>query len=387
MRRSVRRPVRRAARAAALLAVAAGLAATDAGAREPRRLLLATWENYVPADVLADFEKENGCTVRTSTYGSNDELLAKMQRGTEGYDVAVPSDMVLPAMIAQGLLERLDRARLPNLAHLDPAFLSRESDPKNEWSVPYAWGTAGLAWRTDKLGDTVDSWGAFADPRASGNAFLLEESRDAVGAALLFAGHDVNSTDAAHLADAKRILLSWKPHLKGFSGEVKDQLASGEAWLMQAYNGDVAQARLERKDIAYAVPKEGGIFWVDNLVIPKGAQQDLAHAYLDFVMRPEIAARISNGILYAVPNKDAMDKVDPAVLNDPVVYAPADVRARCRVEKGLGADSEKLANLWAEVRSTSGGGSGWLLWAILVGAALFGGAFAFGWLRGRSRVA
>jgi spermidine/putrescine transport system substrate-binding protein len=382
--------VRSASRALAALALLVGTAlpsSRPASAKDGRTLHLFTWSNYTVEDVLAEFQKEFDCTVDEKHYSSNDVLLAQLQSKATGFDVAVPSDIVLPVMAAQGLLEPIDRAKLKNLSHLDPTFLGREADPKDEWSVPYTWGTAGLAWRTDKLGEKVDSWDAFSDPRAHGQAYLLEEARDAVGAALLFSGHDVNATDPLSLADAKRTLLSWKPHLKGFTGEVRDTLESGEGWLVQAYNGDVAQARRTRKDIAYTVPKEGGIFWVDNLVIPKGAQQDLAYAYIDFVLRPEIAARISNGILYAVPNKDALEKVDPAIRADPSVYAPADVRARCKVEKDLGADSDRIANLWQEVRatdtSTNADRGGWLPWALVGVAGIFLAAFAIGWVRGR----
>jgi spermidine/putrescine-binding protein len=142
----------------AFLALAA-LAVAGAGcsSKGDRTLHLYIWSNYVPPDVLSAFEKEHRCRVAVDHYGSNDELLGKLQLGNTGFDVAVPSESFLAPMVAQGLLERIDPAKVPNRRNLDPRFVGRESDPKDEWSVPYAWGTVGIAWRADKLGEGVDS--------------------------------------------------------------------------------------------------------------------------------------------------------------------------------------------------------------------------------------
>ena len=319
------------------------------------KLVITIWSNYMPDDVLADFQKEFGCKVEIPwNYGSNDELLAKLQDGKTGFDLAFPSDRLLNVLIGQGLLERVDAALLPGYAHLDLSFSASGPDPKNEWSVPYTWGTVGIAWRTDKVTAAPDSWAVFGQEGVGGgNAFLLEEGRDVVACAMLLGGASINSTDAKDLAAAKDVLRGWKKNVKGFTGETKDHLLSGEASLIQAYNGDVAQAMKEMPGrFGFAVPKEGGILWYDNLVIPKGApNRDLARKFIDFVLRPEIAARISNGIRYAVPNRDAFDKVEKAVRDDPVIYAPAEVRKRLQSEADLGAELKKITDLWSEVRA------------------------------------
>ena len=340
--------------AALALAPFLSFAARPAGAAPERKLFLGNWSNYMPADVVTDFQKEQGCQVEMPwVYGSNEDLLAKLQTKATGFDVVVPSDVILGLLVSQGLLERIDPAKVPNLRHVDPDFLGRAADPKNEWSVPYTWGTVGIAWRADKIAGDVDSWGVFATDRAKGNAYLLEEGRDGIAAALLAKGRDVNTTDPKDLAEAKETLLSWKGNLKGFTGEVKDHLLSGEAWLLEAYNGDVAQAMQERKGVyRFAVPKEGGILWVDNLVIPKGApSKDLALAFLDYILRPDVAARVSNGIRYAVPNKDALEKVDKSIREDPVIYAPEEVRKRLKQERDLGDGLRLYTDLWSEVRA------------------------------------
>jgi spermidine/putrescine transport system substrate-binding protein len=340
----------------ALLALAAllPLGGRPAAAAE-KKLVLAIWSNYLPEDVVADFEQAQGCTVEIPwNYGSNDELLAKLQGKATGFDLAFPSDRILSVLISQGLLERIDAPTLEGYAHLDKAFVGTGPDPKNEWSVPYTWGTVGIAWRTDKVAKAPDSWAVFGEPGAGGgSAFLLEEGRDVIACAMLLGGKNVNSVADADLAAAKQILSGWKKQVRGFTGETKDHLLSGEAFLIQAYNGDVAQAMKEQPGkFGFAVPKEGGILWYDNLVIPKGApNRDLARKFVAFVLRPEIAARISDGIRYAVPNAAAFEKVSKAVREDPVIYAPEEVRKRLHSEADLGAELKKITDLWSEVRA------------------------------------
>jgi spermidine/putrescine transport system substrate-binding protein len=343
--------VNRPRRLAALALLASVVAC---GGDETPRLRIAIWSNYLPDDVVADFERAAGCRVETWHFGHNEELLAKLEGKDSGFDLAVPSDFVLPALVARGLLERVDASRLRNVGHLDPAFRARASDPKDEWSVPYTWGTVGIAWRADVLGERVDSWDVLADPKVAGQTFLLEEGRDAIGAALLRNGADPNSTDPAHLAAAKTTLLAWKKTLKGFTSETKDVLLAGEAWACQAYNGDVAQARAHRDTLRYAVPKEGGILWLDVWAIPRGARETgLAHRFLDHVTEPRTAARISGAIRYAVANRGALEHLDPTVRADPMVYVPDDVRRRCVLQHDLGPGEEAFSRLWLEVR---GGG-------------------------------
>jgi spermidine/putrescine-binding protein len=340
----------------ALVALAVLAACGSKGAERPV-LRIATWTNYMNPDVLKEFGDANGCTVDASTtaYEDNDGLLALLRKGVSGLDIAIPSDSYVPALAAEGTIEPIDRASLGNLGHSDPAFSTRTGDAEGKWSVPYTWGTIGIAWRTDKVKTPPDSWGVFADASiAADNRFLLSEARDVVSCALLFRGHDVNATDAASLADAKETLLAWKKTVKDFTGETKDHLLTGDAWLIQAYNGDVAQAMSEpaqKGKLAFAVPKEGGILWIDDFVIPKGApHKALAHKFIDYVLDPKVAARISAYIHYALVNKDVGPLLDPAIRNDPVIYAPDDVRKRLHQYKDVGADLPKLTNVYTEVR-------------------------------------
>ena len=328
--------------------------ASSATAFAADKLHLYTWEDYVSPDLVKRFEKENKCEVVIDTFDSNETMFAKLKAGSTGYDLIVPTSYMVKVMNDQGMLLPIDQAQVPNIKNIDPSALTKVYDKKMEHSVPYTLGYAVFAYRTDKVKKAPDSWAVFGeDGVAGGNAFLLEEGRDVVACALLLGGKSVNSVEPADLAAAKAVLRGWKKNVRGFTGETKDHLLSGEAWMIQAYNGDVAQAMKESPGkYGFAVPKEGGILWYDNLVIPKGApNRDLARKFVEFVLRPDVAARISNGIRYAVPNKDAFEKVDKAVREDPVIYAPAEVRKRLQSELDLGDDMKKVTDLWGEVRA------------------------------------
>ena len=199
-------------------------------------------------------EKEQGCRVEIPwNYSSNDELLAKLQSKASGFDLVVPSDLVLKLLWSQDLLEKIDHAKIPNLKNLDPFFRRRTADVKEEWSVPYTWGTVGIAWRADKVKGDIDSWAVFGTDRGGGNAFLLEDARDAIAAALVFHGKSVNSIDPKDLAEAKATLLEWKDHRKGFTGEVGTTLLSGRRGSSRAqWRRRAMKAQLE---VQVAVPR------------------------------------------------------------------------------------------------------------------------------------
>jgi spermidine/putrescine transport system substrate-binding protein len=321
-------------------------------------LRLTIWTNYMPDEVLRDFEKEHGCRVETANYTSNDELLGTLDRGVSGgtgFDLAFPSDVYLPVLVSRGLIEPVDRALLKNVGNVDPEIAANPSAPAGSWSVPYTWGTVGIAWRTDAFATPPDSWSVFADRGATGGrAFLLAEARDVVAAALLANGLDVNAVEAASLGKAKETLLAWKSSVMGFTGEVKDHLASGEATVIEAYNGDAAQAMKESPGkFGFAVPKEGGLLWVDHFVVPKGApHRTLAHRFIDHCLDPKVAARISVAIRYALANRAVAEHLPPDVRDDPAIYAPSDVRKRLHRLRDLGPDMRKVTDLFTEVRGS-----------------------------------
>lgn len=312
------------------------------------------WTNYLPADVLSDFEKRTGIKAAVDTYDSNEALLAKLQSGVADYDVVVPSDYMLKVMIPQGLLLQLDRSKLTGIESLDPLLLNQKYDPGNRHSVPYLWGTTGIGYDKKKIRGSVDSWRVMFDPRYAGRILMLDDERDAFGAALRLLGRSINETDPAVLRRAAEMLKKQKRLVKVYnSADFANLLAAGDVDLAQGYSGEMAEAVAHAPNrLAYVVPREGGTLWVDNLAIPKTAQHPgAAYAFFRFVMQPEIAARIVNGVHYAGANKAAWDRIDPKIRANPAIYPPPDVLARCELIEDLGETTQLIDQLWTEVKA------------------------------------
>jgi len=312
------------------------------------------WTNYLPPDVLADFEKHTGIKATVDTYDSNETLLAKIQSGVADYDIIVPSDYTLKVMIPQGLVLELDRARLTGIDNLDPRLLNQKYDPGNRHSIPYLWGTTGIGYDKKKIKEPVDTWRVMFEQRYAGRILMLDDVRDAFGVALRLMGKSINETDPAVLRQAADMLKKQKALVKTYdSSDFANLLAAGDVDLAQGYSGEIAEAVAHAPNrLAYVVPKEGGTLWVDNLAVPKTARHlDAAYAFLQYVMQPEIAARIVNGVHYAGANKAAWDRIDPKIRSNPSIYPPPDVLARCELIEDLGETTQLLDQLWTEVKA------------------------------------
>jgi spermidine/putrescine-binding protein len=312
------------------------------------------WTNYLPPDVVADFEKQTGIKATVDTYDSNEALLAKLQSGVADYDVVVPSEYMLKVMIPEGLLLDLDHARLPGMKNLDPRFVNQTFDPANGHSIPYLWGTTGIGYDKTKIKGPVDSWKAVFDERYAGRILMLDDVREGFGAALRVMGRSVNETDPAVLRQAAEVLKKQKKLVKTYnSSDFANLLAAGDVDIAQGYNGEMAEAVSNAPDrLAYVVPKEGGTLWVDNLAIPKTARHaDAAYRFLEFVLQPEIAARIVNGVHYAGANKAAWERIDPKIRSNPAIYPPQEVLDHCELIEDLGETTQLLDQLWTEVKA------------------------------------
>jgi spermidine/putrescine-binding protein len=312
------------------------------------------WTNYLPQEVVTEFERRTGIHANVDTYDSNEAVLEKLQSGVADYDVVVPSDYMLKVLAPQGLVQPLDRSRLPRFKNLDPRFLDQKYDPKNGHSIPYLWGTTGIGYDKTKLQGPVDSWGVLFDPRHGGRILMLDDVREAFGAALKLMGRSINERDPAILRQAADRLKQQKPLVRTYnSSDFANLLAAGDVDVAQGWNGEMAEAVANSKGrLAYVVPKEGGTLWIDNLAIPKGARNvDAAYAFLDFVMKPEIAAKIVNHVHYAGANQAALPLIDARIRNDPSIYPPQEVLDRCELIEDLGETTQLLDRLWTEVKA------------------------------------
>lgn len=346
----------------ALAACAVGPAPTDSGgasaakaanlADEPK-LNFYNWTDYIAPETLPGFTSISGIEVTYDNFSTNDEMEAKIASGQAGYDLVVPSDNFLRRFLRSGLLQPLDHDAIPNLRNLEPRFAEAEYDPGNRFSVPWAWGTTGLAYSKSQVGGEVTSFDAFDLPDVQGRSSILDEARDGMAIGLLKLGHDPNTTDPKQIDDAANFLLSLKKKLGQITSDVIEPLTSGQVRLAQAYSGDAFQASDTNDDIGYAIPSEGGLSYVDLLVIPKDAPHAAnAHRFIDFVLGAEAGAALSNAVRYGSPNAAAKPLIDKELLNDPVVYPPDDQLAKLPFTKDLGGDVEALyADAWTKVKT------------------------------------
>lgn len=281
------------------------------------------WTEYMPEEVLQKFTQETGIKVNYSTYDSNEVLYAKLKTVGVGYDLVVPSTYFVNRMRVDGMLLKLDKARLPNFQYLDPKLLNKPYDPGNDYSIPYLWGTTGIAYNSKKIkpGEVrryIDMW----DPKYKGKVLLLDDMREVLGMGLKVLGYSINDTDERHIRDAYEKLKELMPNVKVFNAEspkvlfLEEEVTVGLVW-----NGEAYKAGKENPDIKYVYPLEGASLWMDNLVIPAEAQNvDNAYALLDFLMRPEVARIISENLGYATPNKGAMALIPKEFRDNRMVF-------------------------------------------------------------------
>jgi len=331
------------------------------------------WSDYIEPSVLADFTKETGIKVRYDTFDSNDTLETKLLAGKSGYDVVVPTGFFLERQIKAGVFQKLDKSKLPNLSNLWPEIAQRLAahDPGNQYAVNYMWGTTGIGYNVKKaheiLGDDakIDSWDVVFNPETLAKfkdcgVYLLDSSDDILPAALKYLGFDPNSRNPAELQKATDLLIKIRPFVRKFhSSEYLEALASGEICFAVGFSGDVKQAQkraAEAKngvDVAYAIPKEGAQLWFDNLAIPKDAKHVAeAHAFINYLQKPEVAAKNSDLISYANGNLASQKLIDKEVLDDPTIYPDAETMSRLYTIKVYDAATQRLMNrLWTRIKT------------------------------------
>jgi len=312
------------------------------------------WTHYLPQEVIDGFEQRTGIEVNVDTYDSNEAVLEKLQSGVADYDVVVPSDYTIKILVPQGLVRPLDHARLPHFKNLDPRFLDQRFDSGNRYSLPYLWGTTGIGYDKRKVKAEIDSWRALFDERNAGRILMLDDVREAFGAALKLMGKSINERDPATLRQAAAMLKAQKRLVRTYnSSDFANLLAAGDVDVAQGYNGEIAEVVANAPDrLAYVVPKEGGTLWIDNLAIPQGARNlDAAYAFIDYVLEPETAAKIVNGVHYAGANQAAWPLIDEKIRRDPAIYPPKEVLDRCELIEDLGKTMPLLDELWTEIKA------------------------------------
>lgn len=298
------------------------------------------WSDYIDPSIIEDFTKETGIKVVYDTFDSNEILETKLLAGGSGYDVVVPTAYFLARQIQAGVFQPLDKAKLPNLANMWDVISQRTAgtDPGNAYSINYMWGTVGIGYNVEKvkaaLGvDKIDSWSAVFDPatmeKLNGcGVYFLDSPTDVLPAAFNWLGIPTDTTNPDDFAKAQEVLLKVRPYVRKFhSSEYINALANGDICVAIGYSGDVFQARDRAEEakqgieIAYAIPEEGAQMWFDQMAIPADAPHpDEAHAFLNYIMKPDVIARASDFVFYANGNKASQALINKDVVDDPEIY-------------------------------------------------------------------
>jgi putrescine transport system substrate-binding protein len=363
--------------AAAAMIAAIILGPMPTAAQKERVVNFYNWSDYIDPIVLEDFSKESGIKVRYDTFDSNDTLEAKLLAGKSGYDVVVPTAYFLARQITAGVFQKLDKAKLPNLVNAWPEIARRLAvyDPGNQYAVNYMWGTTGIGYNVNAarkiLGSdaaaaaAMGSWDAVFDPEKIARfkdcgIHLLDSSDDIASAALHFLDLDPNSSDPGDLEKAAALLTKIRPYVRKFhSSEYLNALASGEICFVVGFSGDIKQAQKRAAEakgavaVSYSIPKEGAQLWFDNLAIPRDAPDAAeAHALVDYLLRPEVAAKNTNYISYANGNLASQKFIDKAILDDRTIYPDDVTMAKLYTITAHDQKTQRLINrLWTRIKT------------------------------------
>lgn len=303
---NTRRPACLAGAAAIALALAAPASAAD--------LVISNWDGYIAPDALEAFQGETGVAAELVLHATNEEIMGKLiASGGRGYDVVFVSSPFAEVLNNLGLAEPIDHDKVPNLANLYPEAAALPHDPGNNFSVPYTWGTTGLCYRSDLIAEAPTSWKDLLEPSeaVTGKTTMLATDRWLLAAGQLALGYSVNETDAAKMEEVKDLLISAKRTLLAYDDTTfYSKLVSGEALMVQAWDGWCNYGVAENADIKFVIPSEGSDLWLDTMVVMKASEnKDAAFQFINFMLDAENHAWAAENILYMVPNKPAMESL------------------------------------------------------------------------------
>ncbi|MEO1467422.1 MAG: polyamine ABC transporter substrate-binding protein [Pseudomonadota bacterium] len=363
-----------------LLAAGATLALVAAPALAPHALAqdqvvnVYNWSDYIDESVLEEFTARTGITVNYDVFDSNEVLETKLLAGGTGYDVVVPTGSFLQRQIQAGVFQKLDKSKLPNLKHMWAPISERIAayDPGNEHAINYMWGTTGIGYNVDavaeRLGtEEVTSWSIIFDPEIIAKfedcgVHILDAPTELVPAALNYLGHDGDSHEVSEIEEAVALLEKIRPHVQQFhSSSYINELANGNICLAVGWSGDVLQARDRAAEadngvrVEYAIPSEGALMWFDNMAIPSDAPNpEAAHAFLDFIMDPEIIAKASNYVYYANGNESSKAFLNEDVISDPAIYPSEEATANLYVATPYPPRVQRVVTrAWTRVKTGS----------------------------------
>jgi spermidine/putrescine-binding protein len=350
--------------ALSLILAACGASPSEGDTAKPtlepaKEITFYNWSEYIDPQIYTVFEKETGIKVVEDNFSSNEEMLAKLQTGSQHYAVIVPSDYMVTIMIEKNLLSPLTQENVPNLVNLSDKFQNLPYDTGNRYCVPYLWGTTGIGYLEGKA-EKPTTWGVFFDEtqraKTAGQMTMLDDARESFATALIYLGYDINTTDSTQLAEAKELLLQAQADLSGYDSErYDDSLAAEENIIAHGWSGDFLMMQEINPNISFTIPREGGVIWVDNLCIPSSAtaeEQLAAEMFINFLLRGDIGAMIAEYNQDASPNTAAETLLEEEFLTNPAIYPPKNVLEKLQYIRPLGDEMDAVyQQMWQEVKS------------------------------------
>lgn len=306
------------------------------------------WADYIPQEVIKQFEKEYNCKVIYDTYSSNEEMYSKIKQGGTGYDIVFPSGDHVRMMINDRLLEKLDLSKIPNFKNINSLVLSKTTyDPEHNYSVPYMMGTTGIIVNKKLISNYQKSWSIYERSDLKDKMTLLDDMREVLGAALKYLGYSVNSTNPKEIERAKEIVLGWKRNILKFNATTYAQgIANGEFAVVHGYPENVFQLIPEdqRNDFEFFIPKEGSTLWIDNMVLLKSSKnKEIAYKFINFILRPEIAAKVSDLLMIPSPVSGA-----EKYITSKMIYNITDLQ-NCEIIDYIGEKIDLYNKAWEEI--------------------------------------
>lgn len=340
------------------VALAAMLAAAMAGCskQEEQVLNLYNWSEYMPQEVLEQFTQETGIKVVYTTYDSNEAMYARLKLLDESsqYDLAVPSTYYVNKMRNEGLLAPIDHSKLAGFDNIDPTLVNLDIDPGNQYSVPYLWGTTGMAVNADAIDPTqVTSWADLWKPEFQGRIMMMNDVREVFHVGLRVLGYSANTKNPEEIEAAYNKLAELMPGVRTFNSDApRMPYLEGETDIGMIWNGEAVMALEDMPSLTYVYPREGAVVWFDSFVIPKNAKNvEAAHKFIDFMLRPQVAALISTEIGYATPNLPARELLDEEVSSDRTVYPTAEDMINAEVQEDVGEALLVYEKFWEMLKA------------------------------------
>lgn len=315
-----------------------------------KTLFIFTWGHFFDPELIAEFEKQYECNVAIDTFDSNESMYAKLKLGASRYDLIVPSHYYLKILDNQNMIESIQADKIPNLVGLDTTYFQKKSPLK---AVPFIISFSGIGYRRDRLPNLKASWGVFGDRALAGRMTMLNDIREAFGAALKFLGYSANTVDPKELKEAADLLLLWKQNLAKFEGEqYKNGIANAEFLVVQGYSIDLFQVHQENPNVDFLFPEEGSILSADYLVIPKGAQNnELAHALINFLLEPKNAAKNMAYNTSLIPVVPAYAILDASVREHPMIFPPRSALEKMESLEDVGDGVHLYYEVWERVKT------------------------------------